>query len=91
MKLYQSSDFPARDFEILTEGLCFISNVKIRFLGEFDQLPESLARIETSHDDAWAAQAGVILDTPDCDLKGSVIDWKVSLQDVPENRHGKWL
>ena len=45
MKFYQGSDFPARDFEILTEGLCFISNFRIRFLREFDQFPESLARI----------------------------------------------
>ena len=75
MKFYQGSGFPARGFEILTDGLCFISNVKIGFLRDFDKCPMSLARIETSHDDAWAAQAGVILDTPDCDLKGSVFYW----------------
>ena len=92
MKFFRGSDFADRDSEMMMEVFTFIADVAIRFLREFQQCPESLAEFETSgDDDVWAAQAGVILDTPDCDLKEAAIQWKGGLQDVPLNRRGKWL
>ena len=91
MKFFGGDNFADRDSAILAEVMSFNADVAIRFLREFRQFPESLAEYETEGNNVWADQADAILNTPDCDLKGNVFEWKQGLRDTAQERHGKWL